>query len=96
MENTLLPLITTSSPSKLALVTSSVTAEPASGSLMPSEMSFSPFSKPGNQRAFWVGLAYSTKVRMGPKLPACTMSALLGHARATSWMANTACIKVPP
>src|SRR4051812_20692070 len=33
---------------------------------------------------------------MGPKLPACTMSALRGHASATSWIAMTASIKVPP
>ena len=62
------------------MVRSSVTAEPASDSDMPSEMSFSPDSRPGRNRSFCSGVAYSASVRMAPKLPACTMSAAFGEA----------------
>ena len=38
-----------------------------------------PASRSGSQRAFCAGVAYSAKVRIGPKLPNCTTSALRGH-----------------
>ena len=41
-------------------------------------------------------LAYSAKVRIGPKLPACTTSALRGQTSATCSIAITASISVPP
>src|SRR5688572_29449586 len=84
------------SPSFVALVLRSVTAEPASGSVIPSETILRPCSRSGRKRRFCSALAYSTNVRMGPKLPACTMSALRGQTSATSWMAMTASMSEPP
>src|SRR5436305_815252 len=55
-----------------------------------------PASRSGSQRAFCAGVAYSAKVRIGPKLPNCTTSALRGHTAAICSMAMTASISVPP
>ena len=41
-------------------------------------------------------MPYSAKVRIGPKLPNCTTSALRGHTAAICSMAITASINVPP
>src|SRR5215475_12490622 len=49
-----------------------------------------------SHRCFCAGVAYSAKVRIGPKLPNCTTSAERGQAAATSSMAMTASISVPP
>ena len=70
VEKTLLPSITQPSPSRRATVFRSVTADPASGSLMPRLISISPPRSPGRKRAFCPGFAYSANVRIGPKFPA--------------------------
>ena len=49
-----------------------------------------PASRSGSQRSFCSGVAYSTKVRIGPKLPAWTTSALRGQTEAICSMAITA------
>ena len=55
-----------------------------------------PCSRSGSQRAFCCGEPYSAKVRIGPKLPNCTTSALRGHTAAICSMAMIASISVPP
>ena len=55
-----------------------------------------PARRSGSQRAFWAAVPYSAKVRIGPKLPNCTTSALRGHTAATCSMAMMASIRVPP
>ncbi|MNR20484.1 hypothetical protein D3C85_1373250 [compost metagenome] len=92
----LVPLMRQPPSARVALVFSSVTAEPASGSVMPTEMSPSPASSPVRYFRFCSGLPYSASTRMAPKLPACTTSALRGHTDATVSMAMTASISEPP
>ena len=84
------------SPSGVALVFNSVTAEPASGSDMAMAISPSPASSGGRKRFFCSGEPKAASVRMAPKLPAWTRSTLLGQKRATSSTAITASIRVPP
>ena len=55
-----------------------------------------PASRSGSQRFFCASVPYSAKVRIGPKLPNCTTSALRGQTAATCSMAITASISVPP
>ena len=55
-----------------------------------------PCSRSGSQRAFCCGEPYSAKVRIGPKLPNCTTSALRGQTAAICSMAITASISAPP
>ncbi len=88
--------MTNSSPSALAVVRNSVAAEPASGSVMPRLTTALPASRPGKKRFFWSSVAYSANVRIGPKLPAWTVSALRGQTEATCSMAITASIRLPP
>ena len=67
-------------PSGLALVLSSVTAEPASGSVMPRLITMRPGEQVGQPAlSSAAGVPYSAKVRIGPKLPNCTTSALRGQ-----------------
>ena len=42
-----------------------------------------PCRRSGSQRAFCCAVPYSAKVRIGPKLPNCTTSALRGQTAAT-------------
>src|SRR5215510_6324051 len=63
---------------------------------MPRLITMSPASSRVSQRSFCAGVAYSAKARIGPKLPNCTTSAERGQAEATSSMAMTASISVPP
>ena len=70
----------------------SVTAEPASGSVMPTQMTPSPASRRFRKRSFCVAVPYSASTRIGPKLPACTTSALRGQTEATVSIAITASI----
>src|SRR4029434_1554808 len=50
---------------------------------MPRLITMRPCSRSGSHRAFCCDVAYSAKVRIGPKLPNCTTSALRGHTDAT-------------
>src|ERR1700716_3672399 len=59
-------------------------------------MTARPAKRSGSHFAFWAGVAYSAKVRIGPKLPNCTTSALRGQTAAICSMAITASISVPP
>lgn len=68
MVNTLVPLIRNPSPSDMAMVFKSVTAEPASGSVIATAMSDSALRSFGKYRPFCAADAYSIKVRMAPKL----------------------------
>lgn len=90
------PSMTKPSPFGVAQVRRSVSAEPASGSVMPRETTFSPASNGRRKRSRCSAVAYSASVRIAPKLPACTTSALRGQAAATAWMAMTASSRVPP
>ncbi|MNR13389.1 hypothetical protein D3C85_1297940 [compost metagenome] len=96
MVKTLLPLMRKPAPSGVALVFSSVTAEPASGSVMPTEISAPPSSSGASHLAFCATEPYSASTRIAPKLPAWITSALRGQCAATAWMAMMASISVPP
>jgi hypothetical protein len=63
---------------------------------MPRLITMRPCRRSGSQRAFCGAVPYSAKVRIGPKLPNCTTSALRGQTAATCSMAMTASISVPP
>jgi hypothetical protein len=63
---------------------------------MPRLITMRPASNSGSQRAFCAAVPYSAKVRMGPKFPNCTTSALRGQTAATCSIAMTASISVPP
>src|SRR5262249_2509397 len=63
---------------------------------MPRLMTVRPASRSSSHFCFCAGLAYSAKVRIGPKLPNWSTSELRGHTAATCSMAITASISVPP
>jgi hypothetical protein len=63
---------------------------------MPTLITDSPESRRFRYFCFCSFVPYSASTRIGPKLPACTTSALLGHAEATVSIAITASISVPP
>ena len=63
---------------------------------MPSAITLSPESSFFSNFCFCASEPYSASTRIGPKLPACTTSALRGQAAATASIAITASISVPP
>src|SRR5712691_1254855 len=63
---------------------------------MPTEITDSPASKGFRYFSFCSFVPYSASTRIGPKLPTCTTSPLLGHTEATVSIAITASISVPP
>src|SRR5215470_14548143 len=71
-------------------------AEPASGSDMPRLITVRPAKRSARYLFFRAGEAYSANVRIGPKLPDCTTSALRGQTSATCSIAITASISEPP